>query len=147
MHFANFAFTIIIIIQIHPLILLHLHWFIDRVILSFELFILFLLYLVNNQCTTHISHKIRTVYKGWKEKTYLNCKIQLGILITETDYQEVCRQLGEKDHLLTECQRKADRDVEAAHMEVARLMASHEQEKERMELDLMKVRCGFMCCF
>ncbi|KAK7496879.1 hypothetical protein BaRGS_00011859, partial [Batillaria attramentaria] len=56
------------------------------------------------------------------------------------DYQDVCRQLGEKDHVLTEQQRQSDREIEVARAEVARLMATQDQERGQMDLELVKTR-------
>ena len=56
------------------------------------------------------------------------------------DYQDVCRQLGEKDHLLTEQQRQSERDVEAARMEITRLLSTQDNERGQMQLDLVKAR-------
>ena len=56
------------------------------------------------------------------------------------DYQDVCRQLGEKDHLLIEQQRQSERDVEAARAEINRLISSQDNERGQLELELVKAR-------
>ncbi|KAL8589102.1 hypothetical protein ACOMHN_017265 [Nucella lapillus] len=56
------------------------------------------------------------------------------------DYQEVCRQLGEKDHLLTEQQRQSEHDVEAARREIERLIAAQDHEKGQLDLEIVKAR-------
>lgn len=63
------------------------------------------------------------------------------------DYQEVCRQLGEKDHLLIEQQRQSERDVEAARAEINRLISSQDKERGQLELDLVKARWAGQFCY
>ncbi|XP_076465151.1 uncharacterized protein LOC143296965 [Babylonia areolata] len=75
----------------------------------------------------------------------LACRQQIEQLKLEKDafykdYQDVCRQLGEKDRLLTEQQRQSEHDVEAARKEIERLISSQEKEKGQLDLELVKAR-------
>ncbi|KAK7115731.1 trichohyalin-like [Littorina saxatilis] len=75
----------------------------------------------------------------------LACRQQIEQLKLEKeavyrDYQEVCRQLGEKDHVLTEQQRQSERDLELASTEINRLLATQDNERGHMDLELVKAR-------
>jgi hypothetical protein len=52
----------------------------------------------------------------------------------------VCRQLGEKDHLLQEQQQQSEHDVDAARLEINRLLGAQDTERSQLELELIKAR-------